>query len=152
METCPLVEIDRSKGDGKNSCHGGLWSGSLPFLTTVICSVVQGKCVLNGCSCADWILKQMVHASVTLPSPGKPSRSITPSLGYNFQDARPQRPSARRRDWAAHISSSSNCVGIPPSLPPFLSLFRSLSPVCCANRTDTQVNPSISSSWTLSRR
>jgi hypothetical protein len=122
METCLLVEIDRSKGDGKNSYHGGLLSGSPPLLTTVVCSVVQGKGVLNGCSCADWILKQMVHASVTLPSSGKPSRSITPSLGYNFQDARPQRASARRRDWAAYISSRSNSVGTLSSLLPFLFL------------------------------
>jgi hypothetical protein len=41
----------------------------------------------------------------------KPSPSITPSLGFNFQDAKAQRAGARQRDWAAYISSRSNRVG-----------------------------------------
>ena len=66
---------------------------------------------LNGCSSADWILKQMAPASVTPPSSEKPSRSITPSLGSNFQDVKSRRADARHRDWAAYISSGSNRVG-----------------------------------------
>ena len=47
----------------------------------------------------------------------KPSPSITPSLGSNFQDAEAQRAGARRRDWAAYISSRPNRVGTLSFIP-----------------------------------
>jgi hypothetical protein len=47
----------------------------------------------------------------------KPSPSITPSLGSNFQDAKAQRADARHRDWAAYISSRSDRVGTLSSIP-----------------------------------
>jgi hypothetical protein len=69
--------------------------------------------------------KKLGPASVMPPSSVK-AKSVN-NTKSGLQDAKAQRAGARRKDWAAYISSRSNRVGTSPPLFPFLFLFLFLS-------------------------